>query len=111
MSAVICYITAGSMDVARSIGRALVGERLAACVNIIPGMTSIYEWEGSVDEDSEIVVLAKTRAELVEPLTRRVIELHDYDLPCVVAIPLAGGNQPFLDWIEDCTQAPAQSVA
>jgi periplasmic divalent cation tolerance protein len=99
MTACFCYMTAGSRDEARTIARALVEERLAACCNLLDGMTSVYRWQGEIQEDAEVVVIAKTRAELVERLTARVQALHSYDVPCVVALPVSGGNPAFLDWI------------
>jgi len=105
MTTGICllYMTAADADEARRIGDALVAERLAACVNIIPGMTSVYRWEGRIQHDSETVMIAKTRAELVERVTARVRALHSYDCPCVVALPVAGGNPAFLSWISEET--------
>lgn len=99
----LLYMTASDEAEARRIGDALVAERLAACVNMIPGMTSIYRWEGAVQHDSETVVIAKTRADLVDRVTQRVRELHSYSCPCVVALPVAGGNPEFLSWIADET--------
>lgn len=99
MANVWVYMTAGSAEEARSIGRALVDERLAACVNLIDGMRSIYRWNDAIQEDGETVLIAKTRDDLVDALTERVKALHSYDCPCVVALPMIGGNPGFLDWI------------
>ncbi len=99
MGFVLAYITAGSRDEARRIGRALVEERLAACANVLDGMTAIYRWNGAVEEASEAVLIAKTRADLFDRLTERVRELHSYDTPCVVEIELGRGNPAFLDWL------------
>ncbi len=99
MTVHLVYMTAGSKDEARRIGGALVMERLAACVNILDGMTSIYSWDGAVQEDQEVVLIAKTRAEKLDALTGRVQQLHSYDCPCVVAWPIGDGNPAFLDWI------------
>ena len=99
MNQVLLYVTAGSHDEALRIGRALVGERLAACANILPGMTSVYRWQGRVQEDDETVLIVKTRDTLVEQTTARIKALHSYEVPCVVAVALAGGNQDFLNWI------------
>jgi periplasmic divalent cation tolerance protein len=93
------YITAPSLDVARTIGCALVEERLAACVNIITGMQSIYRWEGKIETAAEIVLIAKGRAALFAEIEKRVRELHPYDCPCLVAWPIEAGHQPYLDWI------------
>lgn len=99
MSYCLAYMTAASVEQAKAIGRVLVEERLAACVNVIPGMTAIYRWEGAVEEDGEAVLIAKTRAESFEALTARVEALHDYDNPSVIRLDIAAGRQPFLDWI------------
>lgn len=95
----LIYITAESTYEARAIGRALVEARLAACANVLGPMTSIYRWEGVVQEGEEAVLIAKTTASLVDALTAKVRELHSYDCPCVVALPVDGGNPAFLDWI------------
>ena len=100
------YMTAGSPEEARSIGRTLVEERLAACVNILDGMNSLYWWEGAVQDEQETVLIAKTRAELLERLTERVKALHSYSCPCVVALPIEGGNPAFLQWIAEETEGP-----
>ena len=93
------YMTAGSLEEARRIGRELVESRLAACVNILPGMQSIYRWEGKIEAADEVVVIAKTTASRVPELTAKVKSLHSYDCPCVVSLKVEGGHQPFLDWI------------
>ena len=100
MTACFVYITAPDAALARSIGRALVEARLAACANVFDGMTSVYRWQGAIQEDSEAVLIAKTREELVPALTEKVRALHRYECPCVVALPVTGGHAPFLDWIE-----------
>ena len=103
MSAAMVYITAASPDEAETIGRALVTERLAACANILPGMRSIYRWKGAVETAAETVLIAKTRLDLADALTARVKELHSYDVPCVVVLPIAAGLPEFLHWIDDET--------
>ena len=103
MSVVFVYVTAGGPAEADAIGRAVVDERLAACANIFPGMTSIYRWQGKMEEASESVLILKTKVELIEALTARIKALHSYECPCVVALPVAGGNSAFLDWIHDET--------
>lgn len=99
MDPVFIYMTAGSPDEARRIARVLVDERLAACVNIIDGMTAIYRWEGAVEEGLETVMIAKTRRDRFDDLARRVRELHSYAVPCIVEIPLGRGDAPYLDWL------------
>lgn len=97
----LVYMTAGSADEARTIGEALVAEKLAACVNLIDGMTSIYRWQGDMQLDTETVIIAKTTSDRVAALTERVKALHSYDCPCVVALSIEGGNDAFLNWISD----------
>jgi len=96
---VLAYITAKDKPQALSIGRALVEERLAACVNVIDNMTSIYRWEGEISEDCEAVLIAKTSSDKFDALTERVKELHTYSCPCVVSIPVLGGSKDYLDWL------------
>ena len=103
MSATLVYMTAGSVEEARKIGASLVERRMAACVNILPGMLSQYRWKGSVQTDEEAVLIAKTRNDLVDALTCHVREIHSYDCPCIVALPIEGGNPEFLQWIADET--------
>jgi periplasmic divalent cation tolerance protein len=94
------YVTAPSLAEAKTIGRTLVEERLAACANVIDGMTSVYWWEGKIDEANEAILIAKTRTDLVDDVIARVRALHSYTCPCVVALPLTSGNPKFLEWIE-----------
>ena len=98
------YVTAANKAEATSIGRALVEERLAACANVLDNMTSLYYWEGKLQEDSEAVLIAKTREDLVERLIERVKTLHSYDCPCVVSWSLQAGNPAYLDWIREETE-------
>jgi len=95
----LVYITTDGVEEARHIGRALVEERLAACANILDPMTSIFRWEGDIQEEAETVLIAKTTADRVDALTERVVALHSYDCPCVAVLPVEGGNPAFLDWI------------
>lgn len=95
----LVYMTAASREEARTIGRTLVEERLAACANVIDGMESVYWWQGKLTEDREAVLIAKTRAALVPALTERVKQLHSYTVPCVVALPILDGNPAYLAWL------------
>jgi periplasmic divalent cation tolerance protein len=99
VAAAFCYVTAGSREEALAIGRTVVEERLAACANVLDGMTSIYWWQGALQQAGEAVLILKTRTELLERLTARITELHSYDCPCVIALPIAAGNPSYLDWI------------
>jgi len=105
MAVCLVYVTAESREQATRIGRALVGEGLAACANVSGPITAIFRWEGAVQEGEEYVLIAKTRDSLVDRLQERVKALHSYDCPCVVALPIAGGHPPFLEWIEAETTA------
>lgn len=100
VDAVLVYMTAESEEQAERLGRSLVEGRLAACVNILPGMRSLYWWDGAVQEGREAVLVAKTRRDLLGPLTEAVKSRHSYQCPCVVALPIQGGNPDFLAWIQ-----------
>ena len=102
----LLYVTAETEDEAKAIGRSLVEARLVACANVIAGMTPIFRWKGRVQEGSEAILIAKTRADLVPAATRLIVEAHAYDLPCVIALPIETGHQPFLDWIGTETGDP-----
>ena len=95
----LVYMTAGSREEAATIGRELVDGRLAACVNIISSMNSIYRWQGELQSDEEVVMIAKTTAEKFEALAEKVKSLHSYDCPCILQLPVTGGHLPFLNWI------------
>jgi len=101
------YVTAAARAEAEALGRALVEERLAACANVLDGLTSIYRWEGAVHSDPEAAVLLKTRAALLPRVEARIRELHSYDRPCVVAWPIAGGSADYLAWIAEQTLEPS----
>lgn len=103
MSQKLIYITVGSEEEAASIARTLVAERLAACANVFPPMRSFYWWEGKVQDDGEVALIAKTTEALVPRLIERVKALHSYDCPCVVALPIEDGNPEFLAWIDGQT--------
>lgn len=99
MSVIFVYVTAGDLDEARRIGRAAVEEQLAACANILPGVTSIFRWQGELDEAEEVVLILKTTEEKLEQLINRVKALHSYDCPCIEALPVVEGNRDFLEWV------------
>jgi periplasmic divalent cation tolerance protein len=86
---------------AEKIARALVEERLAACVNVVPGVMSVYRWKGVVEKENELMLVIKTTGERVEHLKARLLELHPYELPEVVVIPVVGGHKAYLDWLEE----------
>ena len=99
----LVYITAKDEEEANRIGQALVGEKLAACVSIHP-IRSIFRWQGEISQEREVAILAKTRAELVDEVMSRVKELHSYEVPCIIVLPLEKGNPDFLEWISQSTK-------
>lgn len=92
-------ITAGNRAMALALARALVEERLAACANIVEGVSSVYWWRDRMEMAAEAIVILKTRRGRLDALVERARELHDYDCPCIVAHPVVGGNPAFFDWI------------
>lgn len=105
MEYIFVYMTTADRAEAEKIGRVLVETRLAACVNMLPGMRSLYWWKGAVETGSETVLIAKTRRSLLDALTAKVRQLHSYKVPCVVALPIQGGNPDFLAWLEEETRS------
>lgn len=96
----VVLMTAGSQEEAERIAHALVAEMMVACVNVIPGVTSVYRWEGQVQSDQEWLLVAKSRGDVLDELVRRVQALHSYDVPEVIALPLVGGSDAYLRWID-----------
>lgn len=92
--------TCPNMDVARTLADALVTERLAACVNILPAGLSVYEWKGRVERESEYLLLIKSRSDRLSQLEQRVCELHPYELPELIAVPIKEGLSSYLSWID-----------
>ena len=99
VSQTLIYVTTANRDEALIIARKLVNIRLAACANIITGTTSIFHWEGKVCEEEEVTLILKTRDDHVERLVKKVKNMHSYDCPCIVSLPISGGNADFLNWI------------
>ena len=97
-------ITTSSPQEADRIAKALVQERLTACVNIVPAITSIYRWQGEVHRDREVLLIAKSRPELFESLAARVKEMHSYEVPEIIALPIAAGSKAYLKWIDESVQ-------
>ena len=102
------YITAGSIEEAKNIGQKLVEKNMAACVNLLENMTSIYKWENKLEEGHEVVMIAKTRKTLMPKLIETVNSLHSYDCACIIELPIQGGNPEFLNWIETETEVPEE---
>lgn len=99
MPAIIAYIAAKDREEALKIGKSLVESRLAACINVLDGMQSIYWWEGKLETANECVLIAKADASRQGEIVAKVKELHGYTVPCVIFWPLTGGNPDYLDWI------------
>ncbi|MFC3051004.1 divalent-cation tolerance protein CutA [Kordiimonas pumila] len=93
------YTTVENEDVAVHVATALVKERLVACANITSDMRSIYEWDGIIQYDSEVVVVCKTKTHLVDKIIARIKEMHSYDIPCITVSPITAGNPEYLEWI------------
>lgn len=96
---VLLYVTCRDADEAAKIGEALVQESLAACANILPGIRSIYRWEGRLEHANEAVLILKTRLALADDATVRVKALHSYQVPAILVLPVEGGNRDYLNWI------------
>jgi len=95
----LIYATFPDTDTARAAARKLVGEGLAACVNMWPGMTSVYRWQGTLEEGQEVVFLAKTTRSRAREAIEAVVQAHPYDEPAVMLLPVEGGSASFLEWI------------
>jgi periplasmic divalent cation tolerance protein len=104
---VLIYSTFPSPADAERVGGALVDRGLAACVNIFPGMTAIYVWDGKRQHETEAAMILKTRAELASQLIAEARKLHPYANPALVVVPIAGGSEDFLRWIAEQTAKPA----
>jgi len=98
---IVVLMTAGSQQEAETIAQALVVDRLAACVNVVPGITSIYRWQNAVQRDQEWLLVAKTRRDTLDALVQRLQALHSYDVPEAIALPIVGGSQTYLQWLID----------
>ena len=103
----VVYVTAPEKEAA-ALARTLVEERLAACVNLVPGIRSIYRWQGKIEDDPEVLCIMKTQFHLFEALRDRVRALHSYEVAEIIALPIIAGNQPYLDWIKENTRSGPQ---
>lgn len=102
---VLVYITTSDIEEARRIARLLVDERLAACANLVTGVQSIYWWDGKVCDESEALVLAKTKKALVEKVVVAVKEAHSYDVPDIAVIDVVAGYEPYFEWVNKETRS------
>jgi periplasmic divalent cation tolerance protein len=103
---VLIYTTFPGLDEAKRVGHALVAARLAACVNMFPGMISIFEWKGDLEETGEVAMIIKTRASLTEAVLTETKRLHPYELPALLVLPTDGGSDEYCGWIASQTGSP-----
>jgi len=103
---VVVFMTAPDADGAGRMAGLLVDEGLVACVNILPGLRSIYKWQGKLCDEPEVLCLMKTRLDLFPALRERIAALHPYQVPEIIALPLAAGSAPYLEWVRSLTAAP-----
>lgn len=103
---VVVFITAPSKDKAEALGTGLVEGRLAACVNIIPSVSSIYVWEGKLCKEEEALMVIKSTSSLFPALSTYVRENHDYEVPEIIALPISEGLKDYLDWIREASSLP-----
>jgi len=104
VSETITFSTCKDLREAKKIARTLVREKLAACVNVVPGVSSIYAWKGKIEEGREVLLVLKSRSSLSKRLAARVKQLHCYEVPEVVTIRIAAGNPDYLRWIRESTR-------
>src|SRR5262245_42313749 len=104
---IVVLVTVGSPEQGEKIAEAVVGERLAACVNIVGPIRSIYRWQERVEHDQELLLVIKTRTALFDQLAARVAALHSYETPEVIAVPIAAGAEPYVQWLLGATRPAA----
>ncbi|XP_021743640.1 protein CutA, chloroplastic-like [Chenopodium quinoa] len=101
---IVVYVTVPNKEAGKKLAASIVKERLAACVNRVPGIESVYEWNGEIQTDSEELLIIKTRESLLDALTEHVKVNHEYEVPEVIAMPITGGNAPYLEWLKNSTR-------
>ena len=104
MAVVVAFSTFPSAEVAAEVARALVGEQLAAGVNLVPNVRSIYRWQGAIEDATETLAVIKTTEDRLAAMQARLVALHPYDVPEVIALPIAGGHAAYLAWVTDATR-------
>ena len=102
----LIYVTVSNIEEAEKIAMTVVSERLAACANILGPIQSVYHWQGKLEQATEVALLLKTQQSVLDALVARIRELHSYECPAIVAIPVLGGNPEFLAWVASETSAP-----
>lgn len=107
----VVLMTAPSEEEGAKLARTLVAERLCACVNIMPKVRSIYRWEGAICDEPEVMMIAKSTSSMAASIVKRVKELHSYDVPEIICLPIATGSGEYLDWIDDSLKTPFDDEA
>jgi len=102
-SNIVVFITVPSRESGEKISHALVKDKLAACVNIIPGIFSIYQWNGNIESDNELLLISKSRTALFDKIVTTVRKHHPYDVPEVIALPIIAGSDDYMAWIDEST--------
>jgi len=103
MDEIVVFITASNEDEAARIAKALIGARLAGCVNLIKNIRSIYSWQGKVEDETDVLMIVKTQKSLFDSLMKKVKELHSYTVPEIIAMPIVKGSEDYLKWLREVT--------
>lgn len=99
---IVVFVTAKNVQQANKIANALVTEKLIACANIVNGVRSIFSWQGKVDKADEVLLVLKSKKSCFDRIVRRVRELHSYDVPEIIALPIVAGHKDYLNWVQEC---------
>lgn len=103
---IVVFITAADAEEARLIADVLLQQKKAACVNIVPGLSSLFWWRDKIDSARESLLIVKTRASLLDEIVELVKEIHSYDNPEVIALPIVGGSDDYLEWLDEVVEGP-----
>lgn len=103
---IVVFITAADAEEARLIADVLLQQKKAACVNIVPGLSSLFWWRDKIDSAKESLLIVKTRASLLDEIVELVKEIHSYDNPEVIALPIVGGSDDYLEWLDEVVEGP-----
>ena len=101
MEHIVVFITAPDEDTAADIAKALVGEKLAACANIVKNIRSIYKWQGKTEDKSEVLMIAKTSRDMFSALEKKVKSMHPYDVPEIISVPIDQGSEQYIEWLSN----------